>query len=169
MQTMDLFQEDGMPDAAPRVATRPSARPVDRTVYIHTASACHGNPGPGGWGVVMVYQGKERQLIGSDAQTTSNRMELTALIQALRALKRPCKIEAATHSQYLERGGATWLSGWPEHRREDLANLDLWDVLGEIAAVHEIRWRWVSKDLQSRELQCAKGLARDAASTARST
>ena len=169
-RTMDLFSQDDAPIAPRDARPRTSVLPMDRTVYIHTGCVCHGNPGPGGWGAVMIYQGRERQLLGHESRTTSNRMEMTALIQALKALKRPCRVEVVTHSQYLERGGSTWLPEWPgEHRREDLANLDLWDVLSEITAVHQIRWRWVSKDVPLRGMQCAKGLARDAAASARST
>ncbi len=117
-------------------------------VEIYTDGACRGNPGPGGWGVVLRYGGYEKSLYGGAAQTTNNRMELTAAIQALESLKRPCRVVLTTDSQYLRRGITEWLPnwkrrGWRTAERKPVKNADLWQRLDILAAHHEIDWRWV--------------------------
>ncbi|MCO6439888.1 MAG: ribonuclease HI [Nitrococcus mobilis] len=117
-------------------------------VEIYTDGACRGNPGPGGWGVVLRYGGHEKSLHGGAAQTTNNRMELTAAIQALESLKRPCRVVLTTDSQYLRRGITEWLPnwkrrGWRTAERKPVKNADLWQRLDTLAARHEVEWRWV--------------------------
>lgn len=117
-------------------------------VEIYTDGACRGNPGPGGWGAVLCYAGREKSLQGGEPQTTNNRMELTAAIQALESLKRPCQVVLTTDSQYLRRGISEWLPnwkrrGWRTADRKPVKNVDLWQRLDALAARHEIEWRWV--------------------------
>lgn len=117
-------------------------------VEIYTDGACRGNPGPGGWGAVLHYAGREKSLYGGEPQTTNNRMELTAAIQALESLKRPCYVVLTTDSQYLRRGICEWLPnwkrrGWLTAERKPVKNVDLWQRLDALAARHEIEWRWV--------------------------
>lgn len=117
-------------------------------VEIYTDGACRGNPGPGGWGAVLRYAGREKSLHGGEAQTTNNRMELTAAIQALESLKRPCRVVLTTDSQYLRRGITEWLPNWKRHgwrtaERKPVKNVDLWQRLDALAARHEIAWHWV--------------------------
>lgn len=117
-------------------------------VEIYTDGACRGNPGPGGWGAMLRYAGHEKSLYGGEPQTTNNRMELTAAIQALESLKRPCRVVLTTDSQYLRRGITEWLPnwkrrGWRTAERKPVKNVDLWQRLDVLAARHEIEWRWV--------------------------
>jgi len=117
-------------------------------VVIHTDGACRGNPGPGGWGVVLRYNGNLKKLKGFDSETTNNRMELTAVIEGLRALTRPCEIELHTDSKYVMQGITEWLSnwkrnGWRTAARKPVKNIDLWQQLDEEVARHKIDWNWV--------------------------
>ena len=117
-------------------------------VVIFTDGACRGNPGPGGWGAVMLFGVHEKELWGGDPATTNNRMELTAAIQALTALKRPCRVELHTDSQYLRSGVSEWLSlwkarGWRTMSKGAVKNEDLWRRLDEARLRHEVDWRWV--------------------------
>lgn len=116
-------------------------------VTIYTDGACDPNPGPGGWAAILIYRTKERILTGSEFDTTNNRMELTAAIEALKALKEPCKIEFYTDSQYLKLGITEWIPNWRARnwRRKGgkLANVDLWQALDENIQTHQINWRWV--------------------------
>lgn len=118
------------------------------SVEIYTDGACKGNPGPGGWGALLRYNGNEKTLSGAESHTTNNRMELTAAIQALAALKRPCQVDLYTDSQYLRQGMTSWISGWKEKgwrnsKKEDVKNADLWQQLDNLAQIHQIRWHWV--------------------------
>jgi len=118
------------------------------SVVIYTDGACKGNPGPGGWGAWLRSGGHERELFGGEAETTNNRMELTAVIEALRALKRPCEVALYTDSQYVRRGISEWIqswkrNGWLTSAKKPVANADLWRALDEEAARHEIQWHWV--------------------------
>jgi len=120
----------------------------DDVVEIWTDGACKGNPGPGGWGVLMRAGGHEKTLHGGEAQTTNNRMELLAVIEALRALRRPCRVVLHTDSQYVHKGITEWLAnwkrrGWRTADRQPVKNADLWQMLDAAAAGHEISWRWV--------------------------
>ena len=117
-------------------------------VTIYTDGACSGNPGPGGWGALLMHDGREKELSGGEPQTTNNRMELTAVIEALAALKRPSRIVVHTDSQYVQKGITEWLAGWKARgwktaAREPVKNVDLWKRLDEAAREHEIRWVWV--------------------------
>ncbi|OGV38374.1 MAG: ribonuclease HI [Legionellales bacterium RIFCSPHIGHO2_12_FULL_42_9] len=118
------------------------------TIEIFTDGACRGNPGPGGWGVLLRSENSVKTFYGSEAHTTNNRMELTAAIKALESLKFSCKIELFTDSQYLKKGMCEWLSGWKKRgwinsKREPVKNIDLWQTLDVLAASHEIAWHWV--------------------------
>ncbi len=120
----------------------------DKTVTIYTDGACRGNPGPGGWGVVLEYGDHEKVLKGAEPETTNNRMELTAAIQALEALKRPCRVRLVTDSQYVRQGITEWLANWKQRNwktaaKQPVKNRDLWQRLDEAAASHEIEWEWV--------------------------
>ena len=117
-------------------------------VLIYTDGACRGNPGPGGWGAVLIAGGKEKDICGGELSTTNNRMELMAAIEALRALKRPCKVELHTDSQYLRTGITEWLAGWKARgwrtaAKTPVKNEDLWRALDEARLRHEVDWRWV--------------------------
>lgn len=117
-------------------------------VTIYTDGACKGNPGPGGWGALLAWGAREKELFGGDPQTTNNRMELTAVIRALESLKRPCEIELYTDSQYVKQGIERWIHGWKRNGwltsdRKPVKNAELWRELEEAAARHRIRWHWV--------------------------
>jgi ribonuclease HI len=118
------------------------------TVRIHTDGACKGNPGRGGWGALLQFGDHERELFGGEAHTTNNRMELTAVIRALEALKRPCRVDVYTDSEYVKNGITEWLPawkrrGWKTADRKPVKNIDLWQALDALAAQHEVRWHWV--------------------------
>jgi ribonuclease HI len=117
-------------------------------VKIYTDGACRGNPGPGGWAAVLMTRGTERELSGAETHTTNNRMELTAAIRALEALKRPCEIDLYTDSQYVRNGITTWILDWKRRHwrtadRKPVKNVDLWQRLDELAGGHKITWHWV--------------------------
>ena len=139
---------------------------MSRRVTIWTDGACSGNPGPGGWGAVLRYGGHEKDLKGGEALTTNNRMELTAAIEALESLNRPCPVILHTDSQYL-RGGvtewiATWKSnGWRTASRKPVKNEDLWRRLDAAAERHAIEWRWVKGHAGDELNERADKLARE--------
>ena len=117
-------------------------------VEIYTDGACKGNPGVGGWGVLLMHDGRTRELHGGEALTTNNRMELTAVIRALEALKRSTRVRLHTDSQYVQLGISKWIRdwkkrGWRTAGRKPVKNLDLWRRLDELAGEHEIEWIWV--------------------------
>jgi len=116
-------------------------------VVIYTDGACDPNPGPGGWAALLRYGALSKELTGSALETTNNRMELTAAIEALRSLNQPCRVELFTDSEYLKRGITEWLPGWRARgwRRKEgaLANADLWQALDEAMRLHDIEWHWV--------------------------
>jgi ribonuclease HI len=119
-----------------------------KVVEIFTDGACKGNPGPGGWGALLRYGKQEKELYGGARNTTNNRMELQAAIEALASLKRPCKVILTTDSQYVRQGITRWLAGWKRNgwktaARQPVKNIDLWQALDEQVARHEIEWRWV--------------------------
>lgn len=121
------------------------ARPV---VTIYTDGACKGNPGPGGWGAWLASDGHEKELFGGEAVTTNNRMELTAVIEALASLKRSCTVALYTDSQYVRQGITEWIHnwkkrGWTTADRKPVKNADLWRRLDALAALHTIEWHWV--------------------------
>jgi ribonuclease HI len=117
-------------------------------IQIYTDGACKGNPGPGGWGALLVAGSNEKELCGGEANTTNNRMELMAVIQALSALKRPCQVIIHTDSQYVLKGITEWLvgwkaKGWKTASRAPVKNVDLWQALDAATVQHKIEWRWV--------------------------
>jgi len=124
-----------------------SSKPQE-IVEIYTDGACSGNPGPGGWGVLMLYGEHEKELTGGEFQTTNNRMELTAAIEALSALKRPCKVHLNTDSTYVMKGITEWIDGWKakgwkNSNKKPVKNADLWRLLDDAVNPHEIEWFWV--------------------------
>jgi len=119
-----------------------------RQVEIFTDGACRGNPGPGGWGAILRYGQHEKELYGGSEQTTNNRMELTAAIEALQTLKKSCKVKVVTDSEYVRKGITEWVTnwkarGWKTSNKRPVKNADLWQLLDDLAARHEIEWRWV--------------------------
>lgn len=112
-------------------------------VKIYTDGACKGNPGPGGWGALLVYGEHEKELSGHDPETTNNRMELRAAIEALKSLKSPCKIDLYTDSAYMRDGMMKWRFGWEKKNWARVMNRQLWKELIEAAAPHQIDWHWV--------------------------
>lgn len=117
-------------------------------VKIYTDGACKGNPGPGGWGALLIYKGKEKELWGGELETTNNRMELLAAIKGLAALKRSCRVYLLTDSQYVKKGITEWLTGWKQKEwttasKKPVKNADLWKMLDEQVARHQITWQWV--------------------------
>ena len=137
---------------------------------IFTDGACRGNPGPGGWGAIMRYGETEKQLNGSAQDTTNNRMELLAAIEALAALTRPSEVQLTTDSEYLRKGITQWvakwkLNGWKTSNKQAVKNKDLWERLDELALVHSIEWRWVKGHSGHRENEIADQLANAAIDT----
>ena len=120
-----------------------------KTVTLYTDGACSGNPGPGGWGAILEYKGTEKELSGGEANTTNNRMELTAVIEGLKALKEPCTVELYSDSKYvidgLEKGWAkSWRSkGWRKSDKKPALNPDLWEILLELTETHTMHYHWV--------------------------
>ena len=120
-------------------------------VTIYTDGACSGNPGPGGWGVLLQFGNREKELSGSASKTTNNRMEITAAVMALRALKEPCRVDIYTDSEYLKKGITEWIQNWKKlgwrrgkpGKTRPLANADLWQELDAVIAEHDVNWHWV--------------------------
>jgi ribonuclease HI len=120
---------------------------VDR-VSIYADGACRGNPGPGGWGALLRFGEREKELCGGERDTTNNRMELTAVIRALEALKRNCAVDVYTDSRYVQKGISEWLAtwklrGWRTADKKPVKNIDLWQRLDELTLSHSVRWHWV--------------------------
>ncbi|MDD1606738.1 MAG: ribonuclease HI [Methylococcaceae bacterium] len=118
------------------------------TVIIYTDGACRGNPGIGGWGVILSYKGKVKELCGGDKDTTNNRMELMAAIQALEALTKPCSVQLYSDSSYVLKGITEWMPNWKKRAwktaaRQPVKNVDLWQRLDTAIAQHDIEWKWV--------------------------
>ncbi|MFM2262104.1 MAG: ribonuclease [Pseudomonadota bacterium] len=120
------------------------------TVIVYTDGACKGNPGPGGWGVLLQSGAAERELFGGEPVTTNNRMELTAVIEALRALKRPCHVKFYLDSEYVRKGVTEWVAGWKARgwvtaSKQPVKNLDLWQALDALVnqSEHKLEWHWV--------------------------
>jgi len=135
-------------------------------VVIYTDGACHPNPGPGGWAALLRSGNQEKKLTGHHPDTTNNRMELTAAVQALQALNRPSRVDLYTDSEYLRRGITEWLPGWKKRgwKRKGgaLANQDLWQALEAALANHDITWHWVRGHAGNRDNQRVDRLARQA-------
>lgn len=119
-----------------------------KTVIIYTDGACRGNPGPGGWGVLIKYKEHSKEMYGGDASTTNNKMELTAAIEALKEIKEPCEIIIYTDSKYVLKGIEEWIHnwkkrGWKGSNRKPVKNIELWKKLDELRDKHTIKWNWV--------------------------
>lgn len=141
---------------------------VRKSIEAHTDGACLGNPGPGGWGVLLRYGGRERQLAGNDPQTTNNRMELMAAIVALETLTEACDVVLHTDSRYVQQGIGEWLPnwirrGWKTAAGAPVKNQDLWMRLAEAAQRHRIEWRWVKGHAGDPDNERVDDLARNAA------
>jgi ribonuclease HI len=137
-------------------------------VELFTDGACLGNPGPGGWGALLRFDGREKELSGGEAQTTNNRMELMAAIAGLEALKRPCDVVLTTDSQYVKLGVEQWMArwranGWRTSDRKPVKNQDLWERLSIALADHRVTWHWVKGHAGHAENERVDVLARDAA------
>ena len=137
---------------------------TEKTVFLYTDGACKGNPGKGGWGVLMRYGSHEKELFGGEAHTTNNRMELTAIIQGLAELKRPCAVVIYTDSQYVKNGMEKWIHGWKKNgwktaAKQPVKNEDLWQQLDQLAAQHQIQWQWVRGHAGHAENERADALA----------
>ncbi len=133
-------------------------------VEVFTDGACRGNPGPGGWGVLMRCADVEKTLHGGERETTNNRMELMAAIEALAALKNSCRVELTTDSQYVRLGITTWIQGWKARgwktaAKKPVKNIDLWQRLDREAARHEVHWHWIKGHSGHRENELADALA----------
>ena len=135
-----------------------------KQVEIFTDGACRGNPGPGGWGVLLRYRDTERKLYGGEAETTNNRMELRAAIEGLKALSEPCEVALTTDSVYVRSGITSWLAnwkqkGWKTASRKPVKNVDLWQALDEQNQRHQVEWHWVKGHSGHRENEIADQLA----------
>ncbi len=145
--------------------------PTITRVEMATDGACKGNPGPGGWGVLIRGSGAEKELSGGERDTTNNRMELTAAIEGLKALKRPCAVRLSTDSRYVMDGLTKWIHGWQKNGwktadKKPVKNSDLWKALLEAARPHMIDWQWVKGHAGNADNERVDKLASDAASAA---
>jgi ribonuclease HI len=145
---------------------------VSGRVRIYTDGACSGNPGPGGWGALLLFGETEKVISGAEPATTNNRMELMAAISALEALTRPCAVDLYTDSQYVRNGISTWIKGWKAKgwltaSRQPVKNEDLWRRLDEARTVHDVSWHWVKGHADDALNNRVDGLARAAIATLR--
>ena len=136
-------------------------------VEIYTDGACRGNPGPGGWGVLLRYNGHEKTLKGAERDTTNNRMELMAAIRGLESLSRPCQVRLTTDSQYVQKGITEWITGWKRRgwrnaAKQPVKNADLWQRLDAATQAHEVGWHWVRGHSGHPENERADQLANEA-------
>ncbi|MBI3158991.1 MAG: ribonuclease HI [Chloroflexi bacterium] len=135
-------------------------------VSIYTDGSCEPNPGPGGWAALLRFDDTEKVLTGRAADTTNNRMELTAAVEALRALKQPCQVQMHTDSEYLRRGITEWLPGWRargwKRKGGALANIDLWQALDAALSTHRVEWKWVKSHAGHKHNERVDVLARQA-------
>jgi len=138
---------------------------TEENIDIYTDGACSGNPGPGGWGAILRHGTHEKELFGGEKDTTNNRMELMAVIEALRALKRPVKARVHTDSQYVQKGISEWITGWKKRGwktadKKPVKNVDLWQALDAEASRHDLEWLWVRGHNGHPENERADALAR---------
>jgi ribonuclease HI len=137
---------------------------MQKIVEIFTDGACRGNPGPGGWGVLLRSGGREKQLCGGEKETTNNRMELMAAIEGLKALKQACHVRITTDSQYVRKGITEWIhrwkiNNWRNSAKKPVKNADLWKILDALVEQHEIEWHWVKGHSGHAENELADQLA----------
>ncbi len=137
---------------------------MEPLVEIFTDGACRGNPGPGGWGVLLRFNDHEKELWGGEALTTNNRMELLAAIKSLEALKTKCRVELTTDSEYVRQGITNWIHnwkkrGWKTASKKPVKNQDLWQMLDELTSNFDIQWHWVKGHSGHRENELVDGLA----------
>jgi len=135
-------------------------------VIVHTDGACSGNPGPGGWGVILDYNGTRKELSGGEGQTTNNRMELMGAISALEALKRPCEVEMHVDSNYVKDGITKWIHGWKKNGwktadKKPVKNAELWQRLDAALKLHKVSWHWVKGHAGHDDNERADELARE--------
>ena len=134
-------------------------------VIVHTDGACSGNPGPGGWGAILAFNGTRKELSGGEAETTNNRMELMGAIAALESIKRPCKVEMHVDSAYVKDGITKWIHGWKRNGwkttdKKPVKNMELWQRLDKAILTHNISWHWVKGHAGHDENERADELAR---------
>jgi len=140
---------------------------AEAAVVIFTDGACSGNPGPGGWGAILIYGDHRKEILDGEAETTNNRMELMAAIKALEALKKPSRVELHTDSSYLKNGITGWIvrwkaNGWRTANKKPVKNVELWQRLDKARARHQIDWRWVRGHAGHPDNERADELAREA-------
>ncbi len=116
---------------------------MQQTITIYTDGACKGNPGIGGYGAILEYNGHRKEICGYELTTTNNRMELTAVIEALKLIKHQCNVKVYTDSQYVQKGMTEWISGWKQKNWSKVKNVDLWQELDTLANEHKVTWHWV--------------------------
>jgi len=137
------------------------------TVVIFTDGACSGNPGPGGYGAILKHARKTKEISGCEPETTNNRMEMRAVIEALKQLNRPCKIRVVTDSKYIVKGMTEWLPGWIKRNwlnssKKPVLNRDLWEELNKLSNLHQVRWEWIKGHHGHAENERCDQLAREA-------
>ena len=138
-----------------------------KKVTLYTDGACSGNPGPGGWACVLIYGRHEKELFGGAAETTNNRMEMTAALEGLKVLKQPCMVEFYTDSNYLKDGVTQWLAGWKKRgwktaTKKPVKNQDIWEQLDQVIQTHQIEWHWVKGQAGDEYNERCDELAREA-------
>jgi len=143
------------------------SRNTTNIVEIFTDGACSGNPGPGGYGAILKYDKEIKEISGCEIETTNNRMEITAVIEALRQIKRPCNIKIVTDSNYVVKGMSEWMPGWIKRnwqtaQKKPVLNRDLWEELSKLTQLHKIEWEWVRGHHGHPENERCDQLARDA-------
>lgn len=145
----------------------------EKLVEIFSDGACSGNPGPGGWGTILRFNGRQKELSGYEPETTNNRMELSGAIAGLEALKRPCRVRVTTDSEYVKKGMTEWIDGWVQRgwvnsQKKPVANRDLWERLLQAAGPHQVQWCWVRGHAGHAENERCDELAREAIARGRS-
>jgi ribonuclease HI len=141
---------------------------MTKNVQLIADGACLGNPGPGGWACILRFGDKKKEMFGSEPHTTNNRMEITAAIEGLKVLREPCEVEVVTDSEYLKNGITTWIKGWKRNgwktaARKPVVNQDLWMILDELAAQHELKWTWTKGHADHEDNNRCDELATEAA------
>lgn len=140
---------------------------MKKHVVIYTDGACRGNPGPGGWGALLIFKDRKKTLKGAETETTNNRMELMGAIQALKALRESCRIDIYTDSQYVQKGISEWMKawkakGWRKADNKPVKNADLWQSLDEVQSKHQVKWHWVKGHSNHPENDLVDELANEA-------